>query len=63
MKLTVKLPGGTLRAAGRVRENGPLLIRVLGGTGDFANARGTSEARSLNASGTLSLNVYRLKLP
>jgi len=62
-KVTATLPGGTLRAAGRVRETRAQTIRVTGGTGMFANASGSGEVRSLNASGDRTLNVYRLQLP
>ena len=62
LKVTVRLPGGTLRAAGRITGLDQD-IPVIGGTGDFANARGTSEIRSLHPSGDPALNVYRLRLP
>jgi hypothetical protein len=62
-KVTATLPGGTIRAAGRVRETRAQTIRVTGGTGTFANASGSGEVRSLNASGDRTLNVYRLQLP
>jgi hypothetical protein len=57
------LPGGTIRAVGRIRETLAQTIRVTGGTGTFANASGSGEVRSLNASGDRTLNVYRLQLP
>lgn len=64
VKVTVKLPGGTLRAAGRIRDGVPnQTIRVTGGTGTFAGARGTLATSPLNASGNRALNVYRLQLP
>jgi hypothetical protein len=63
VKATVRLPGGTLRVAGRFRTGGPgkTTVRVTGGTGAFRGARGTctvSQQRGLRA-----LNVYRLQLP
>lgn len=61
VKVTVKLPGGTLRAAGRIRGPQSKTLRVTGGTGAFENARGTAEVR--NISGERALNVYRLQLP
>ena len=62
LKATVKLPGGTIRAAGRITDLDQD-IPVIGGTGDYANARGTTEIRSLHPSGNPALNVYRLRLP
>ena len=57
-----KLPDGTIRAKGRADFSGQrLIIPVIGGTGAYAGARGTSESESL--SGDRSLNVYRLRLP
>jgi Dirigent-like protein len=61
IKITVKLPGGTLRAEGRTSLTGSADVSVVGGTGAFAGARGTAQARDL-ANGT-SRNVYRLRLP
>src|SRR5262245_32353354 len=63
--ITVKvvLPGGTLEARGRMRisQGDRIVVTVTGGTGKFAGARGTGEARSLSPSE--SLNVYRLRFP
>jgi hypothetical protein len=62
IKVQVKLPGGTLRVQGRASvAKASIAIPVVGGTGTFAGARGTSEASGL--SGGRSLNVYRLRLP
>jgi hypothetical protein len=61
--LVTKLPAGTLRGAGRVRETKTQVMPVTGGTGKFAGARGTLESTSLDANGDRSLNVYRLRLP
>jgi hypothetical protein len=63
VKVTVKLPGGTLRVTGRFRsgDTGQTTVRVTGGTGVFRGARGSctvSQQRGLRA-----LNVYRLQLP
>jgi len=63
MKVQAKLPGGTLRSAGRIGESRAPVIRVTGGTGAFAGARGTVEVISLNAAGDRTINVYRLRLP
>ena len=64
LKGTAKLPGGTIRIAALVVSGlAPARISIVGGTGAFASARGTVEVRSLNASGTRALNVYRLRLP
>jgi hypothetical protein len=60
--VTVRLPGGTLRVAGTVTSSGQALP-VVGGTGDFAGARGTTEIKSLDADGDPALNIYRLRLP
>jgi hypothetical protein len=60
VKLTTKLPGGALRAAGRVGPEQVGKIRVLGGTGVFADARGVCE--SFNQGGDRMI-VYRLQLP
>lgn len=59
----VQLPGGTLRARGRMRisQGDRILVTVTGGTGKFAGARGTGEARTLSPNE--SLNVYRLRFP
>ncbi len=61
-KGTTRLPGGTIRTAGRVRDARTQTIRVTGGTGTFANARGTCTVTTLDRGG-LALNVYRLQLP
>jgi hypothetical protein len=60
--LTVTLPGGTLRVAGTVTSPKQALP-VVGGSGDFAGARGTTEVKSLDADGDPALNIYRLRLP
>ena len=61
--VTAKLPGGTLRAAGRIGQERLQRIPVLSGTGAFSGARGVTETSPLNASGVRALNVYRLQLP
>ena len=60
--LSVTLPGGTLRIAGTVTSPKQALP-VVGGSADFAGARGTSEVKSLDADGDPALNIYRLSLP
>jgi hypothetical protein len=62
VKVTATLPGGTIRSAGTVTDLNQTLP-VVGGTGNFAGARGTSEVRSLAPSGDPALNIYRLRLP
>ncbi len=59
----VVLPGGTLIARGRMRvsQGDRIAVTVTGGTGKFAGARGTGEARALSPNE--SLNVYRLRFP
>jgi hypothetical protein len=59
-----KLPGGSLRAAGRFRFGAKQAYPVTGGTGTFAHARGTGEARALDPpSGNRRLKIYRVRLP
>jgi hypothetical protein len=62
LKLTVKLPGGTLRGTAQVAGSGFPTIRIVGGTRNFAGARGTGVVRP-RAGGRAALNVYRLRLP
>ena len=62
-RITVKLPGGTLRGTARVVGSALPTIRVVGGTGTFASARGTGEIRRAPAGVNGVLNVYRLQLP
>jgi hypothetical protein len=58
------LPGGTIGAIGTVTAAQTTgTFRVVGGTGTYANARGTISLRNLNASGSRGLSVYRLQLP
>ena len=61
--VAVTLPGGTLRVAGSVTASNQTALPVVGGSGDFAGARGTTEVKSLDADGDPSLNIYRLRLP
>jgi hypothetical protein len=63
MKLTVRLPGGTLRGTAQVVGNTSSVIRIVGGTRNFANARGTGEVRAQTAGAKGVLNIYRLQLP
>jgi hypothetical protein len=59
---TTTLPGGTIRSRGtadfRLATN---VIRVVGGTGAFVGAKGTTEQRFLP--GDKALNIYRVRLP
>jgi Dirigent-like protein len=58
---TVELPGGTLRLRGRVHSTQSLrVVPVVGGTGRFANARGTCKVQE--RSSLPSLNDYKLRL-
>jgi hypothetical protein len=62
MRAKVYLPGGTLRVRGRVSfKTIAGTVQVVGGTGRYANARGTSYVRDL--SGNRSLNAYHLRIP
>jgi hypothetical protein len=63
VKVTAALPGGTLRASGLVLHGGDArgTIRVTGGTGVFAGARGTVSSTLLTRE--RDRNVYRLQLP
>jgi Dirigent-like protein len=62
VKATVKLPGGTLRLQGRAHVSSYVrFVPVVGGTGRFANARGT--VRVQERASLPSLNDYRLRLP
>ena len=54
------LPGGRVLFRGRVTTTGSS-VKVTGGTGRYASARGTVTADSLG--GTRTTNVYRLTLP
>ena len=61
---TTTLPGGTIRAHGAVTAAQTTgTFRVVGGTGRYANVRGTIRSRNLNADGSRGLSVYRLQLP
>lgn len=62
VKAEVKLPGGTLRLQGRVHVSSYVrYVPVVGGTGRFANARGTLRAQE--RASLPSLNDYRLRIP
>jgi hypothetical protein len=62
MRVKVYLPGGTLRVRGRWSSGtNEGTVRVVGGTGKYANAQGTSYVRDLG--GKRSLNVYHLRIP
>ena len=62
-RLDTSLPGGTLRARGRVRFGPVQTYTVTGGTGKFAHAVGTAESRALAQHGNRRLEVYSLRLP
>lgn len=63
MKVTVKLPGGTLRGTARIEGNTLPVLKVVGGTGAFAGARGTGQIKKAPAGVNGVLNTYRLQLP
>jgi Dirigent-like protein len=60
--LTVKLPGGTLRCTSRITPAAESTLKVVGGTGAFAGARGTGVVRAAPALKG-AYNTYRLTLP
>lgn len=60
-KVQVRLPAGALRVKGHGDLNGTGgLLAVVGGSGRYANARGTCSVRDTRS---YSINVYRLRLP
>jgi Dirigent-like protein len=66
MTLEMTLPGGTIRASGRVRLGPVQTYAVRGGSGKFAHARGQGESRALTGkfgSNDRRTKVYRLRLP
>jgi hypothetical protein len=63
VKVTASLPGGTIRLSGRDTAVSNESLRVIGGTGKFAGARGVVEVRLLDLRTRRALNVYRLQLP
>jgi hypothetical protein len=64
VKATTTIPGGTIRAAGTVNAAQTVAtLRVIGGTGKYANVRGTISLQNLEADGSRGLAVYRLRVP
>ena len=63
VRATVKLPGGTLRGTARIEGTTVPVLKVVGGTGRFAGARGTGEVRPAAPGSQAVLNIYRLRLP
>ena len=59
LKGTVTLPGGTIRYGGRGTVDSSAAVRVVGGTGRFAGARG----RLVVGQGKSPSNTYYLTLP
>ena len=59
--VAVILPGGTLRLHSRFDDSTPPLLRVVGGTGRYRQAGGTSAGENLPDG--RSRNTYRLRLP
>ncbi len=62
-KVTATLPGGTICSSGKDTGGVNQPLRVTGGTGKFAGARGAVEVRLLDLRTRRALNVYRLQLP
>lgn len=63
VKATTTVPGGTIRAVGTVTATQMTgTFRVVGGTGKYADARGTLSLRNINASGSRAVIVYHLRL-
>ena len=58
-----RCPGGTIRLSGRGTTVVNESLRVVGGTGTYAGARGVVEVRALDLRSGRALNVYRLQLP
>jgi hypothetical protein len=63
VRVTARLPGGTLRATARVEGTAQPVLRVVGGTGAFAGARGTGRVAPAPEGVKGVLNIYRLQLP
>jgi hypothetical protein len=63
VKVTATLPGGTIRSTGKDTAVPNQSLRVVGGTGKFAGARGVLAVRTLDVRSRRALNVYRLQLP
>ena len=63
VRVTATLPGGTIRSSGKDRAGPDQPLRVTGGTGRFAGARGVVDVRLLDARTRRASNVYRLQLP
>jgi hypothetical protein len=63
MKVTATLPGGTLRGTARLEGTALPVLKVVGGTGTFAGARGTGRVLPAPAGVKGVLNTYRLRLP
>jgi hypothetical protein len=61
VRVKVTLPGGTLRLRALGQLSGTIVFRVVGGTGDFANARGTMKWQQRG--NVPNLNDYSLRLP
>jgi Dirigent-like protein len=59
------LPGGKIHVRGVARTLGAKAsaVAVVGGTGDFASARGTVTVSPVSSKPDPSLNVYRITLP
>jgi hypothetical protein len=53
---SVVLAGGTIQLAGLSSE-GPFTVAVVGGTGDYAGARGTARVVSQNAKGSIAITL------
>lgn len=64
VRVTVHLPGGTLRVAGIMAAGARAgRLPVVAGTGAFKGVRGSVEVRNLDGHPLRASNVYRLNLP
>lgn len=61
ISVVATLPGGVIRARGELRlAHAEAVVDVVGGTGDYEEARGTLTVHDLSTNG-LAMNTYRLR--